>query len=94
MSDAAVQEPPVSALRSFLDEIVDDNREFKHTDLEEFRQLTLSFLDKSKGAIREQDRRKMILTVHQEQTLMKLQFYIYNSLLKFEGLGVVELLPR
>lgn len=86
--------PENSALRSLLHEIVNDKKEFIHTDIEEFKTVVLTFLEKNKGVIREQDRRKMILTVHQEQKLEKLQFYIYNSLLCYEGHGLVGFLNR
>lgn len=85
---------PKSALRTFLDEIVNDQREFIHTELEAFKGVCIAFLEKSKGAIREQDRRKMVMAIQREQTLSRLQLYIYNSLLAFEGLRVVDLLKR
>jgi hypothetical protein len=87
-------ESPKSALRIFLDEIIDSNNEFIHTELETLQKTILNFLCTSKGVIREHDRRKMILTVNQITKLEKLQQYIYNSLLIYEGQGVVGMLER
>jgi len=90
----ADSESPHSALRTFLDEIIDSNNEFIHTELETLRNAILNFLYTNKGVIREHDRRKIILTVNQITKLEKLQQYIYNSLLIYEGQGVVGMLER
>lgn len=87
-------EAPQSALRVFLDEIVNEQHEFIHTEIEPFKVVVLAFLQKNKTVIREHDRRKMMLTVQREEKLDRLQAYIYNSLLAYEGLGVISLLPR
>ncbi len=83
-----------SILRNFLSQIVDSNNNFIHPDLESLKQTILDFLEQSKDKIRSADRMKMISTTCSIQTLSKLQQYIYNSLLIFEGNGTVDLLKR
>ena len=53
---------------------------------DEAKKITLDFLNESK--INEDDRKKMISEIETKKDLVKLQIYIANALLKFEGLSV------
>lgn len=53
---------------------------------DEAKKIALNFLNKSK--INEEDRKKMISEIETKKDLVKLQIYIANALLKFEGLSV------
>ena len=59
---------------------------FTATSVQQAKQITLEFLDKSK--IKEEDRKKMINEIETKTDLVKLQIYIANALLKFEGLSL------
>jgi hypothetical protein len=50
------------------------------------KKIALDYLSESK--INEEDRVKMIEEIQQKKELVKLQMYIANALLKFEGLSV------
>ena len=50
------------------------------------KKIALDYLNESK--INEEDRVKMIAEIEQKKDLVKLQMYIANALLKFEGLSV------
>ena len=50
------------------------------------KKITLDYLSESK--INEEDRVKMIAEIEQKKDLVKLQMYIANALLKFEGLSI------
>ena len=53
---------------------------------DEAKKIALDYLSESK--INEEDRVKMIAEIEQKKDLVKLQIYITNALLKFEGLSV------
>ena len=53
---------------------------------DEAKKIALDYLSESK--INEEDRVKMIAEIEQKKDLVKLQTYISNALLKFEGLSV------
>ena len=53
---------------------------------DEAKKIALDYLSESK--INEEDRVKMIAEIEQKKDLVKLQIYIANALLKFEGLSV------
>jgi hypothetical protein len=53
---------------------------------DEAKKIALDYLNESK--INEEDRVKMIEEIQQKKELVKLQMYIANALLKFEGLSV------
>ena len=53
---------------------------------DEAKKIALDFLSESK--INEEDRKKMISEIEQKKDLVKLQIYIANALLKFEGLSL------
>ena len=59
---------------------------FTATSVQQAKQIALEFLDKSK--IKEEDRKKMINEIETKKDLVKLQIYIANALLKFEGLSL------
>jgi len=59
---------------------------FTATSVQQAKQIALEFLDKSK--IKEEDRKKMINEIETKTDLVKLQIYIANALLKFEGLSL------
>ena len=50
------------------------------------KKIALDYLSESK--INEEDRVKMIAEIEQKKDLVKLQMYIANALLKFEGLSI------
>jgi hypothetical protein len=50
------------------------------------KKIALDYLSESK--INEEDRVKMIEEIQQKKDLVKLQMYIANALLKFEGLSI------
>ena len=52
---------------------------------DEAKKIALDYLSESK--INEEDRVKMIAEIEQKKDLVKLQTYIANALLKFEGLS-------
>jgi len=53
---------------------------------DEAKKIALDFLNESK--INEEDRKKMISEIETKKDLVKLQIYIANALLKFEGLSL------
>ena len=53
---------------------------------DEAKKIALDYLSESK--INEEDRVKMIEEIQQKKELVKLQMYIANALLKYEGLSV------
>ena len=53
---------------------------------DEAKKIALDYLSESK--INEEDRVKMIAEIEQKKDLVKLQIYIANALLKFEGLSL------
>jgi hypothetical protein len=53
---------------------------------DEAKKIALDYLNESK--INEEDRVKMIEEIQQKKELIKLQMYIANALLKFEGLSI------
>ena len=53
---------------------------------DEAKKISLDFLNESK--INEEDRKKMISEIETKKDLVKLQIYIANALLKFEGLSM------
>ena len=53
---------------------------------DEAKKIAFDFLSESK--INEEDRKKMISEIEQKKDLVKLQIYIANALLKFEGLSL------
>lgn len=59
---------------------------FEAKSVEQAKQIALNFLNESK--INEVDRKKMIAEIEQKKDLVKLQIYIANALLKFEGLSL------
>jgi hypothetical protein len=71
-------------LVSTLDNIA--TQVFEAKTLEQAKTICLNFLKESK--IKESDRLKMINEIEQMKYLHKVQLYIANALLKFEGLGV------
>ena len=71
-------------LTSTLDQIATQVFESKNVD--EAKDICLNFLKESK--IKESDRLKMIDEIEKMKYLIKVQLYIANALLKFEGLGV------
>jgi hypothetical protein len=71
-------------LVSTLDNIA--TQVFEAKTLEQAKTICLDFLKDSK--IKESDRLKMISEIEQMKQLHKVQLYIANALLKFEGLGV------
>ena len=59
---------------------------FSATNVEQAKTIALEFLKESK--IKEEDRVKMISEIETKKDLVKLQIYIANALLKFEGLSL------
>ena len=59
---------------------------FSATNVEQAKTIALDFLKESK--IKEEDRVKMISEIETKKDLVKLQIYIANALLKFEGLSL------
>ena len=59
---------------------------FSATSVEQAKTIALDFLSESK--INEADRKKMIAEIETKTDLVKLQIYIANALLKFEGLSL------
>jgi len=59
---------------------------FGATSVEQAKTIALEFLSESK--INEVDRKKMIAEIETKKDLVKLQIYIANALLKFEGLSL------
>lgn len=59
---------------------------FTATSVQQAKQIALEFLSESK--INEADRKKMIAEIETKKDLVKLQIYIANALLKFEGLSL------
>ncbi len=59
---------------------------FGATSVEQAKTIALDFLSESK--INEADRKKMIAEIETKKDLVKLQIYIANALLKFEGLSL------
>jgi len=59
---------------------------FGATSVEQAKTIALDFLSESK--INEADRKKMIAEIETKTDLVKLQIYIANALLKFEGLSL------
>jgi len=53
---------------------------------DEAKKIALDFLNESK--INEEDRKKMISEIETKKDLVKLQIYVANALLKFEGLSI------
>lgn len=59
---------------------------YKSTNLKEAKDCIILILESSK--IKSTDKSKMLYEISNIKTLTKLQFYITNALLKYEGLGV------
>jgi hypothetical protein len=59
---------------------------FETKDFKEAQQVALEHLEES--TIKESDRLKMIQEIKNTKTLQRLQIYIANSLLKYEGLSL------
>lgn len=59
---------------------------FSATSVEQAKTIALDFLSDSK--IKEEDRKKMIAEIETKKDLVKLQIYVANALLKFEGLSL------
>jgi len=59
---------------------------FSSTSIEQAKTIALDFLSESK--INKEDRKKMIEEIETKKDLVKLQMYIANALLKFEGLSL------
>ena len=59
---------------------------FGATSVEQAKTIALDFLSDSK--IKEEDRKKMIAEIETKKDLVKLQIYVANALLKFEGLSL------
>jgi hypothetical protein len=59
---------------------------FEAKNVEQAKKIALDFLSESK--INEVDRKKMIAEIETKKDLVKLQIYIANALLKFEGLSL------
>jgi hypothetical protein len=76
-------------LVSTLDKIA--TQVFEAKTLEQAKTICLDFLKDSQ--IKESDRLKMITEIEQMKYLHKVQLYIANALLKFEGLGVGKPTP-
>jgi len=74
---------------STLDKIA--TQVFEAKTLEQAKTICLDFLKESK--IKESDRSKMINEIEQMKYLHKVQLYIANALLKFEGLGIGKPAP-
>jgi hypothetical protein len=64
---------------------------FETKDFNYAKQVALEHLEES--TIKESDRLKMITEIEQMKYLHKVQLYIANALLKFEGLGVGKPTP-
>ena len=71
-------------LTSTLDTIA--TQVFEAKTLEQAKTICIDYLKESK--IKESDRLKMISEIEKMKYLHKVQLYIANALLKFEGLGV------
>lgn len=59
---------------------------FTAPDLTTAREIISTHISESK--IKEEDRQKMLLEVSRIESLVKLQRYMSNALLKYEGLGL------
>ncbi len=59
---------------------------FEAKTVEQAKTIALNFLSESK--IKEEDRKKMIIEIEKTKDLVRLQIYIANALLKFEGLSL------
>lgn len=59
---------------------------FEAKTVEQAKIIALNFLSESK--IKEEDRKKMITEIEKTKDLVRLQIYIANALLKFEGLSL------
>lgn len=69
---------------SILDKIA--TQVFQAKTVDEAKTICLNYLQESK--IKESDRLKMISEIEKMKQLSKVQMYIANALLKYEGLGV------
>ena len=59
---------------------------FEAKTVEQAKTIALNFLSESK--IKEEDRKNMITEIEKTKDLVRLQIYIANALLKFEGLSL------
>lgn len=74
----------MKSIVSTLDRIA--TQVFESKTLDEAKKICLDYLKESK--IKESDRLKMIQEIEQMKYLHKVQLYIANALLKYEGLGL------
>lgn len=77
-----IEAAPVVEVRSILREIVDAIKSM--TDVDEAKKYVINYL--SAKEIDEDNKRKMIQTVQNEETLAGLLTYLYNALLAYEGM--------
>lgn len=68
-------------LKSNLEKII--NQAWKEQDLIKAKQIIIDFLKDS--GIKEEDKKKMISTINSQPNKQKLDYYLANALLKFEG---------
>ena len=73
-------------IHSTLERITDSV--FQSKNVEEAREVLKGYLEESR--IKEGDKRRMIEEVSSIKTLYKMQYYVCNSLLKYEGLSTKE----
>jgi len=72
------------AIKSILNRILNDMK--TTTDINALKQTAIVLISKSDI----KDRDKMLSEIYKINTLQDLQKYLYNALLKFEGLGVIK----
>lgn len=69
------------SLKSGLEKVI--NQAWEEKDLSKAKQIVIDFLENS--GIKEEDKNKMIATIQAQSNKLKLDYYLANALLKFEG---------
>ena len=70
--------------KSVLEQIINDV--YKMTDVNEAKNFIENFLEEKK--INDVTKKQMLQNISEIKSMLKLQFYITNSLLRFEGMSV------
>jgi hypothetical protein len=73
-------------IKSILEKVC--QQVWQETNLEVARKTVIDFINDRK--IKEEDKKRMVLTVNEITSKAKLDRYIANSLLQFEGMSVVK----
>jgi len=75
------------SLKSGLEKVI--NQAWEEKDLIKAKQIVINFLEDS--GIKEEDKKKMISTINAQPNKGKLDYYLANALLKFEGHSISKL---